>query len=107
MVKVIVLFRGLGQRALYDEQFNQFLIMAEDLPGLQRKSVNTIFGGPGGPAPFQASVELFFADRPALEGALPSPEGIKAGAFLLEFAGSDALVMFAEVLEAVYHQGAD
>lgn len=99
MVKVIVLLRGGGGRAVYDEQYNQFLVLLDTLPGLRRKSVSTVFGGPGGATPYQACVEAFFDDNEALRAALTSPPGIEAGRLLLAFAGDEAITLFAEVQE--------
>lgn len=99
MVKLIVLFRTGDTPPQLDERFNDFLMKFEVLPGLRRKAVNSVFGGPGGVMPYSVVVEGFFDDQQALRDALTSPMGIEAGALLLEFAGPDAVTLFADVQE--------
>ncbi len=104
MVKLIVLFRGGRHRPEYSQPYNDFLMKLEALPGIHKKTVNTVYGGPGGYA-FRVIVEAFFDNRHALESALTSPEGIEAGNLLHDFAGADAIILFADALEADIHDG--
>ena len=100
MVKLIVLFRQIEEPpAEYDQGYNQFLILLDHLPGMRRKAVNTVYAGPGGPAPFGAVIEILFDSPTALQAALTSPAGIEAGLYLLEFAGENAVTLFADTLE--------
>ncbi len=99
MVKLIVLFRAGEGNPQLDERFNDFLMKFEALPRLRRKSVSTVFGGPAGLMPFSVILEGFFDDRQALRAALTSPIGVEAGTLLLEFAGPDAITLFADAQE--------
>ena len=48
MVKLQVLFRT-GQRSeAYYESYNRFLMKIDELPGLRRKSVSSVYGAMGG-----------------------------------------------------------
>ena len=99
MVKLIVLFRA-GQRSPhYEERYNEFLMSLETLPGVRRKAVSNVYSAPGGMVHYRDVVELIFDDRNALEAALISPAGVASGNMLLDFAGPDAITMFAEVME--------
>ena len=99
MVKLVVLFRNRYRQMGYADDYNKFLILLDDLPGVRRKAVSNVYAGPGGPAPFEAIVELYFDDREALRTALTSEVGVEAGNKLLDFAGPDAVTLFADVLE--------
>jgi uncharacterized protein (TIGR02118 family) len=99
MVKLIVLLRNRSRQLGYGDGYNTFLMLVDDLPGLRRKAVSNVYAGPGGAAPFEAVVELYFDDRAALRTALTSPVGVEAGQKLLDFAGPDAVTLFAHVLE--------
>ncbi len=99
MVKLIVLFRQGIRPVEYDERYNDFLMSLEALPGIRRKAVNQVYAGPGGMAPYRMVIEAYFDDREALQTALTSEPGVRAGNLLLSFAGPDAVTLFAEVME--------
>jgi uncharacterized protein (TIGR02118 family) len=102
MVKLIVLFRAGTHSPGYEEQYNEFLISLDNLPGMRRKSVSNVYAAPGGLPHYRDVVEIYFDNRPALEAALSSPAGIDSGNRLIRFAGPDAISMFAEVMEEDY-----
>ena len=104
MVKLIILFRAGERPAGYDQQYNEFLMKLESLPGVRKKAVNFVYAGPGGAAPFRSVVEIYFDDRPALDAALISPEGVESGNYLNAFAGADAIIMFSDVMEEAYEK---
>ncbi|MGF1503842.1 MAG: EthD family reductase [Chloroflexi bacterium] len=97
MTRLIILLRT--REAPYGEQYNKFLMLVEDLPGLRRKAVSQVYAGPGGPAPFEAVIELTFDDREALREALSSEVGVEAGNLLLRFGGPDSVTLFADTAE--------
>ncbi len=99
MVKLMVLFRASARLAEYDERYNDFLMKLEALPGIRRKAVDVVYSGPGGVTPYRAVIEVLFDDRAALEAALTSQEGVEAGQLLLDFAGPDAVILFADAME--------
>ncbi len=107
MVKVIVLLREPNTSvnpAEYSQHYNEFLMALDHLPLLRRKAVCDVYAGPGGFTAYNAVVELFFNTREDLQAALTSPEGVEAGQVLLKFAGSEAVTLFANVLEEAYDQ---
>jgi uncharacterized protein (TIGR02118 family) len=106
MVKLIVLFRAGTHSVTYQQQYNEFLMLLDQLPGMHRKSVSNVYAGPGGPPQYRDVVEIYFDDRTSLEAALTSPAGIVAGSRLLRFAGPDAISLFAEVMEEDYPSAA-
>lgn len=99
MVKLIVLLpsRG-GDTPDYYESYNDFLMKLEQLPGIRRKAVSTVYSGRGGRAPFSTVVEVYFDSRRDLETALTSQPGIEAGQVLLSFA-PNSISLFADVME--------
>jgi len=102
MVKLQILFRT-GQRSeSYYDSYNRFLIKLDQLPGLRRKTVSSVYGAMGGRIPFDTIVEAYFDDQATLEAALTSEPGSEAGRLLIEFAGPDALALYADVLEESY-----
>lgn len=105
MVKLIVLFRHADSlRHDYNEQYNNFLIQLDRLPGVRRKEVNNVYAGPGGFAPFHAVVEVVFDSQEDLQAALASEAGREAGVTLIHFAGTDSITLFTEVLEETYQR---
>lgn len=103
MVKLIVLFRQTDTHSeAYSQHYNDFLIKLDSLPGMKRKAVSSVYSGPGGFMPFHAVVEAYFENPAALQSALLSPQGVEAGQALVDFAGVDAITLFAEVMEEAY-----
>lgn len=104
MVKLIILFRvnkgSFSQR--YEDGYNQFMVLIDQLPGLRRKEVGTMFGGMQGRMPYGQILEASFDSRAALQEALTSEAGIEAGKTLISFAGTDAIALYADVLEESY-----
>jgi uncharacterized protein (TIGR02118 family) len=103
MVKLIILFRA-GVRSQTDERYNDFLMSLEALPGLRKKAVCMVYGGTGGLMPYRVVIEAFFDDRAAMEEALTSPAGIASGQLLLDFAGPDAVALFADAMEQSFDE---
>jgi hypothetical protein len=101
----MVLFRASARAAERDERYNDFLMKLETLPGIRRKAVNVVYSGPGGVTPYRVVVEALFDDRAALEAALTSQEGVEAGQLLLDFAGPDAEILFANAMEESFGDG--
>lgn len=99
MVKLVVLFRTRNRKMGYGDEYNQFLMLTDDMPGLRRKAVNVVYAGPGGFRPYENIIELYFDDREALRAALTSDVGVEAGNLLVKFAGPDAVSLFVDVME--------
>ncbi|HEC24109.1 MAG TPA: EthD family reductase [Chloroflexi bacterium] len=102
MVKLIVLLRTGARPPQYEEGYNHFLMLLEKLPGIRKKAVNSVYSGPGGLMPYRTVIEVYFDDRAALEAALTSEAGVEAGNALFNFAGPDAITLFADVMEEAF-----
>jgi hypothetical protein len=99
MVKLVILLpHGVEYTPAYVENYNDFLMNLEKLPGAQRKAVNEVFGGPGGKK-YSSVIEVDFEDRQAIKAALTSPLGVETGKQLLGFAGPNVVILFVDVLE--------
>ena len=99
MVKLIILFNQAGRSTPeHHAQYNALLMKLEELPGLRRKVVSTVYSGRGGSIIYDTVVEAYFDDRAALEAALLSPPGTEAGQILFNYA-LNAVTLFANVME--------
>jgi uncharacterized protein (TIGR02118 family) len=99
MVKVTILFKQPADETTFETRYNANLALMEQLPGLQRRQACFVLGSPAGRSPYYRILELYFEDAAAMDAALRSPEGVKAGADLVAFMGQNAEVIFAEVFE--------
>ena len=98
--KLIILFKQPPEPAEFERRWSEeFVPLAERLPGLERVVVSHTHGGPAGPVEFYLVEELHFASQAALTEALSSPEGIAAGQCLVHLAGRLATLLFAEHME--------
>ncbi len=82
----------------------EFVPLAERLPGLQRVVVSQVEGGPAGAADVLLIHELYFSDRGALTAAMTSPPGVAAGQCLVRItrnAPNAVSLLFAEHMEDV------
>jgi uncharacterized protein (TIGR02118 family) len=82
--------------ALWSENF---VGLAERMPGIKRVTVSRIYGSPDGQPELHLVHEFFFEDADALAQAVTSPEGQAAGKALMSFAAEYVEVSFAEHLE--------
>lgn len=85
----------------------EFVPLAERMPGLRRIAVSHVHGGPAGATPFSLIHELHFDGLMALTTAMASPEGVAAGQCLVRIARDSATLMFAEHQEDVPHPRAE
>lgn len=97
MHKLVVVIRGAeGSERLERRWSEDFVPLAEKMPGLRRVLVGHVIGSPAGPADAVLVHELIFDDLDALQAAMTSPEGQAAGQSLMRFAGDRAELFFAE-----------
>ena len=102
MYKLVILFGQPAHAADFERRWaEEFVPLAETLPGLQRVVVARTHGGPAGPVEIYLLHELYFADQAALTAALTSPAGVAAGQCLVRLAGRSATLLFAEHMEDV------
>ena len=102
MYKLTILFRQPNNLAQFENDWaDKFVPFAEAMPGVLRIAVSTIDGGPAGPAEYHKIHEFYFADRPAMDKAMHSEKGVRAGNALQTIAPGLYTLLFAEVAEDV------
>jgi uncharacterized protein (TIGR02118 family) len=100
MYKLIALFTKPEDVEEFEQRWsNEFVGLAEKMPGLRRATVSHIEGGPAGPLPYHLIHEFYFDDKDALLKAMTSPEGTSAARCLMDIAASEVTLMFAEHME--------
>jgi uncharacterized protein (TIGR02118 family) len=97
MHKLVVVLRGAEDSERIERRWSDdFVPLAEKMPGLRRVLVGRGAGSPRGRSDVLLVHEFLFEDREALYAAMTSPEGQAAGEALMRFAGEGAEVFFAE-----------
>ncbi len=71
------------------------------MPGILRVEVSTIDGGPDGPAEFHKAHEFYFESREAMDKAMNSEKGTRAGMALNAIASGLFIILFSEVHEDI------
>ena len=100
MHKLILVFKRPPDAAAFDRRWSEdFVPIAERMPGLRRITVARAYGGPSGPSDVYLVHEFHFDDEAALRSAMASPEGQQAGQVLMAFAARQVSLAFAEHLE--------
>jgi uncharacterized protein (TIGR02118 family) len=99
MVKLSILFKHPADQVVFEERYNQNLALLERLPGIRRRQACMVLGNPAGKSPYYRILELYFDDYQTLDRALLSTEGRTAGADLMQYAGHETELVFAEVFE--------
>jgi uncharacterized protein (TIGR02118 family) len=106
MYKLVILFLPPFAWATFEQGWQKFLGMAEQMPGLRKEAVGDIdemvFSQPN--MNFKKVHELYFDSREALEDALTSEAGQKAGQWLHSFTQGRFLLMIAKHMEATPEQ---
>jgi uncharacterized protein (TIGR02118 family) len=97
MHKLVVVLRGLAESEWMERRWSEdFVPLAERMPGLRRVLVGRARGAPAGPAEVLLLHEFLFDDLASLQAAMTSAEGQAAGLALMRFAGERAELFFAE-----------
>jgi uncharacterized protein (TIGR02118 family) len=98
--KLIIHFEQPNDIADFERRWSEeFVPLAERLPGLRRIVVSHTHGGPAGPVAIYLIHELHFDSRAALTEAMSSTAGVAAGQCLVRLAGDSATLLFAEHME--------
>jgi uncharacterized protein (TIGR02118 family) len=98
--KLVVVFKQPPNPAVFERGWSEeFVPLAERLPGLQRVVVSRTHGGPAGRVDIYLIHELHFASQAALTAAMNTPEGAAAGQCLVRLAGRLVTLAFAEHME--------
>ena len=97
MHKLVVVLRGAAESEWMERRWSEdFVPLAERMPGLRRVLVGRVRGAPAGQAEVLLLHEFLFDDRASLQAAMTSAEGQAAGLALMRFAGERAELFFAE-----------
>lgn len=100
MHKLVVLIRRPPDPDSLERAWSEeFVPLAEGMPGLRRVAVGRTVGGPTRAPSVMLVHELFFDDLPALRQAMLSPQGQAAGRSLMALAAEHAELIFSEHLE--------
>jgi uncharacterized protein (TIGR02118 family) len=106
MYKLVILFSPPFAWSTFEQGWQKFLGMAEQMPGLRKEAVGDIeemvFGQRS--MNFKKVHELYFDSREALDDALTSEAGQKAGQWLHSFTQGRFLLMIAKHMEATSEQ---
>jgi uncharacterized protein (TIGR02118 family) len=98
--KLIVLFKTTNDPTQLETQWSgRFVPLAERMPGIRRVTVTRIIGGASEVPEFHMIHEFYFDNLDALQKAMASDEGQKAGQALMSFAKDKASILLAEHLE--------
>jgi uncharacterized protein (TIGR02118 family) len=98
--KLILVFKPPPDATTFERRWSEeFVPVAEGMPGLRRVSVARAYGGPSGPPEIYLVHEFYFDGEEALRRAMTSPEGQQAGRALMGFAARRVSLIFAEHLE--------
>jgi len=102
MYKLVILFLPPLAWSSFDQGWQKFLGMAEQMPGLRKEVIGDVdervFGPPN--MNYKKIHELYFDSREELDSALNSEEGQKAGQWLQSFTQGRFLLMIAKHMEA-------
>lgn len=102
MYKLTILFRNPPDLARFEYDWaHSFVPFVESMPGILRVEVSTIDGGPDGPADFHKAHEFYFESREAMDKAMNSEKGTRAGMALNAIASGLFTILFAEVHEDI------
>ncbi len=103
MHKLILLFHRPPDMAEFERRWSEeFVPRAERMPGLRRVTVSRVIGGvQEGQQDLHLMHELYFDDRGALEEAMASEQGQKAGETLISIAGESVDLLFADHREDI------
>lgn len=102
MHKLMVVFRPPLDPTAFERRWSEeFVPLAEKMPGLRRVALARAYGGPTGPTDVYLVHEFFFDDAEALHQAMTSAQGQEAGRALMGFAARQVSLAFAEHLEEV------
>jgi len=106
MYKLVIIFFQPVAWATFDQGWQKFLGLVEQIPGLKKEAVADVEGMVFGPAyyNFKKIHELYFDSREALEAALASEAGQAAGSWLHSFTQGKFVSLIVRHMEATPEQ---
>ncbi len=111
MYKLTILFYK--PATLEDEQSFEavwtfdFIPYVEKMPELKRIEVSIVQGGPDGVSEFYKMHEFYFESRAAMDHALNSDMGMRAGYALQKFPKGSYKLIFSDVMEMIMPMNSD
>ena len=100
MYKMTMLFRRPEDPKRFEKLWTKlFIPFAEQMPGVERIMVSHVIGEPDGHSDYYRIHEFYFSNRQALDQALISENGVRAGNALMTFASEITTILFSEVFE--------
>jgi uncharacterized protein (TIGR02118 family) len=96
MYKLVILIEPIQDQITFQEQWPQFLRLAEAMPGLRRETTSWVNGVIYGQHPVGMIHELFFDSRESLQQAMESPTGQEAGRTLQRLTQGSMTLLFAQ-----------
>lgn len=107
MYKLTLLFKETAAEPNLIERWSQeFVPLADQLPGLKFVLVSHFEGGPTGPSEWRLQHDLIFESKEALQAAMQSAAGVSAGQALVRLtrhAPEAVTMLFAEHMEDEPH----
>ncbi len=100
MYKLVLIFAPPEEPDAFQQGWQTFLRYSEAMPGLRKETVSHVDALLQGQPGIHMIHNLYFDSRAALEEALKSPAGQKAGAHLQAFTRGQVTILLAEHREA-------
>jgi uncharacterized protein (TIGR02118 family) len=101
LVKFMIVFRkpSNGQLETFENTYNSFLALIEQMPLIIRRQVNSVVGSPFGESPYYRVLEVYYDDYAKMQESLTSNAGQTAGGELRRFGSGAFEMLFADVYE--------
>lgn len=99
MYKLIILIEPQTDWLNFEQEWPNFLALAESMPGLLRESTSPVHTRLHGDLQVSMIHELYFESSEALRESMNSPEGVAAGQILQAITGGKVTLLFADHLE--------
>ena len=100
MVKFVILFHKPDNHDQFENGYNRFLALVEQMPLIQRRQVNSVLGSPLGDTKLYRALEVYYEDYPEMDESLKSSAGQQAGNGLMRgFPAGTFEFYFADVFE--------
>jgi uncharacterized protein (TIGR02118 family) len=99
MVKFMILFRDPVDPEAFENRYNDFLALIEQVPDITRRQVISVLGSPQGKAPYYRILEIYFDTEEQMRASLMTGPGQKAGAELSRFPRGSFDTMLADAYE--------
>ena len=99
MVKLVILIEPQEYMHKFEQDWPQFLGLAEKMPGLVKETTSPIQSQLHGNLTVSMMHELFFESMDDLKEAMNSPEGVAAGQKLQEITNGKVTLLFADHYE--------